>query len=344
MSFSLKEATRWAPKGWIVARDQIALVSRGLPPAEVVRGTDVRTTETDEAVTVEAGGTRAVFSRRTGTLAELVMGGVTVLKDPASGVVAGPRLTCLRAFVDNDKWLEGATETQDDAFVASGLTQLSHHARPLVVKDGTVETSVEVTGSRSAGFTHAAVWTFAADGAVSVANEVVPHGTMPKALPRLGLSLRLDRALEQVRYYGRGPRENYVDRCSGSFLGVWSSTVDGLGEFYVRPQDNGYRGDVRWIEFADTAGRGVRFSASEPLFVQALHQSCDDLQNARHRKGERRRRASLPRRPDVYLNLDIRQLGLGGASCGPRPMDRYVFPIRPERWTLRVAPRGILDR
>jgi len=157
-------------------------------------------------------------------------------------------------------------------------------------------------------------------------------------LPRLGLSLRLDPALENVRYYGRGPRENYVDRCSGSFLGVWSSRVADLAEEYVRPQDNGYRGDVRWVEFTNAAGEGVRFAASQAMYFQALHQSCEDLMQARHRLGERRIRCPVPQRSDIYLNLDIRQLGLGGNSCGPRPQDGYVFPIAEERWTIECRP------
>ena len=40
----------------------------------------------------------------------------------------------------------------------------------------------------------------------------------------------------------------------------------------------------------------------------------------------------------MVLNLDVRQLGLGGASCGPRPMAKYIFPIQKETWTITVKP------
>jgi beta-galactosidase len=161
---------------------------------------------------------------------------------------------------------------------------------------------------------------------------------MPKALPRLGLSLRLDASLENVVWYGRGPAENYIDRRSGSFFGEYRSTVDGMYEPYVRPQDCSYRADVRWVSFTDDSGEGVRFEATEPMFVQALHYSLDDLQFARHRNGERRAFHPLTRRADVRLNLDIRQLGLGGASCGPKPMDKYIFPVETWRWTIFIDP------
>ena len=69
-----------------------------------------------------------------------------------------------------------------DYFMLSGLTQLSYHARPIVVADGKVKLSVEVTGSKSAGFRHDSEWSFLDDGSLVVSNMVVPHGTMPRRL------------------------------------------------------------------------------------------------------------------------------------------------------------------
>ena len=342
VDFKLKKDTCWAGKGWTVSRNQIRLSPKAAPRA-AVKGAPVKAAASADGSQIEivAGPTKAVFSAGTGTLCELVMHGKTILHDAARGLAAGPRLTCERAFVDNDCWLYGGARLDaPGSFAMSGLSQLKYHARPIKVDEekGVVTVCTEVTGSKSAGFTHEAVWTFAADGAVSVANTVVPHGTMPKALPRLGLSLRLDASLENVAWYGRGPAENYIDRRSGSFFGEYRSTVDGMYEPYVRPQDCSYRADVRWVSFTDDSGEGVRFEATEPMFVQALHCSLDDLQFARHRNGERRAFHPLTRRADVRLNLDIRQLGLGGASCGPKPMDKYIFPVETWRWTIFIDP------
>ena len=333
VNFTLKADTLWAKRGWAVARNQVAL--GGKWQEKPVDAAAFATSETDKALTVTAGGTKAVFCRKSGTLRELVMGGKTILQDPAAGVVTGPRLTCERAFTDNDIWLR-------KGFYGSGLTQLRYHARPIEVQGNVVKVVTEVTGQKSAGFTHEATWTFAADGAVSVRNVVTPHGTMPPALPRLGLSLRLDKSLEAMRYYGCGPRENYIDRKTGSFVGIWDSTVTDQYEPYVRPQDNGSKCDVRWVEFRDGAGKGVRLSASEPLYLQALHYLREDLEFARHRNGQQRTNVPLTPVDEVCLNLDIRQLGLGGASCGPRPMAKNIVPIQREEWTLKLAPLGDL--
>ena len=347
VEFLTKEDTIWAKKGWAVARNQVALSgeqAKCFAPAAPEPGAyRPEIVETADAVTVSAGPTKAVFSRATGTLSELTMNGRVVLKDPAPGIAAGPRLTCARAFTDNDRWMRDGNAWHEDrkngGFFSKGLSQLSWHARPIVVEDGRVKCEVEVTGMKSAGYTHRTTWSFRADGSVDVANEAVPHGEFPHAVPRLGLSLVLDKDLECVEYYGRGPRENYIDRRTGSFLGLWKSTVAEEFEEYVRPQDCGGKADVRNVELKDGSGRGVRFAASEPMFVQALHYTWEDLDFARHRAGQKRFRAPLVARPEVYLNLDVRQVGLGGGSCGPGPMFKYRFnPNEPVSWHLAISP------
>jgi len=52
-------------------------------------------------------------------------------------------------------------------------------------------------------------------------------------------------------------------------------------------------------------------------------------------------RAPLVPRGDVYVNLDVRQTGLGGASCGPAPMAKYRFdPSAPAEWTMKIERVG----
>ncbi|MBO5941422.1 MAG: DUF4981 domain-containing protein [Kiritimatiellae bacterium] len=337
IDFALKSDTLWAKKGWKVARNQIAFIPEDAKCVSV-KAVAPKFTENDKTITVEVAATKAVFCRRSGTLCELVMNGKTILKDPVPGVVTGPQLTCMRALTDNDIWLRGRGLESAGSIYLTGLTQLRYHARPAKIAKDSISFDVSVFGAKSAGFTHKTEWKFAADGAVSVKNIVEPFGTMPASLPRLGLSFKLDKDLEKIRYYGRGPRENYIDRKSASFFGVYDSTVTDQFEAYVRPQDNGYRSDVRWVAFTGSDGKGVKFSASVPLFVQALHYTAENMEFARHRRGQQRIFNKLDRRDEVCLNLDVRQLGLGGASCGPVPMDKYLLPASKEEWTLRIEP------
>ena len=340
--FRLREDTLWAPKGWTVARDQIPLADAGnVGDSPRVASTGLTVEESGATVAVTAGATSAVFSRTTGTLCELTVGGRRVLKD-ADGIVHGPRLTVMRALTDNDLWLRGRAGNPSEELgyanlYQSGLTQLRYHVRELKAVDGGVRAVVEVNGAKGAGFLHTADYRFAADGTMTIANEVEPFGRMPRALPRLGLSMMLEEGLENFTYYGRGPWENYVDRNSGSLLGIYRSTVTDQYVNYVRPQDNGYRSDVRWACLTDAEGKGVRVSGSVPLFVQALHYTWEDLEFARHRDRQQRIWNEKPPRREVCLNLDLRQTGLGGNSCGPVPEAQYIFPIRKESWTVTVS-------
>ena len=64
----------------------------------------------------------------------------------------------------------------------------------------------------------------------------------------------------------------------------------------------------------------------------------EDMEFARHRIKNQRYRTPFEPRDEVFLNLDVRQLGLGNGSCGPKPMDKYIFPIQTETWTLKIEP------
>lgn len=342
--FRLAKDELWASKGHVVASAQLPFgktlyVGESPAKASYLMGY----VEDDKSIEVSSARFKAVFSRKAGTLVSLEIDGKQILADKLQ-TVAGPRLSCNRAFVDNDIWLRNYKEgNRKMPYTAYGLTQLNWQSKGMKLTkntDGTltVVCNVDVTGSKSAGFTHTATWSFKPDGTISVRNDIEPYGHQPAALPRLGLSLLVNPELEQVRWYGRGPLENYVDRCTGSFLRVWDSTVTDMYEEYVRPQDNGYRSDVRWLSLSDKKGKGVRISGDCPLFFQALHYSWDDLMYARHTNKEERRTAVLQPRKEICLNVDLRQLGLGGASCGPKPMEKYIFPIQKESFTLTFSP------
>lgn len=342
--FLLRRDELWADRGHVIASDQLPWKNDSgyaESPLETSKKCPASLTEDSETITVSSSAFKAVFSRKSGTLSSLEIDGKQILATDLK-TVTGPRLSCMRAFTDNDIWLK---QKRAPGFEAFGLTQLNYQPKGLKAKadpDGsvTVESFVDVTGSKSAGFEHRATWTFSPDGKVKVENDVRPYGHMPSALPRLGLSLLLDPSLENVEWYGRGPEENYIDRCTGSFIGRYSSTVTDMYEAYVRPQDNGYRSDVRWVCLSDKDGRGVKISGDFPIFFQALHYGWEELMYARHCNGEKRRISIPEPRREVCLNIDLRQLGLGGASCGPEPMEKYIFPVRNEKFTVELSPAG----
>jgi hypothetical protein len=147
----------------------------------------------------------------------------------------------------------------------------------------------------------------------------------------VGVQMTLPGGFEDLAWYGRGPHETYVDRKTGARVGVYAGTVDGQYVSYIVPQDNGNKTDVRWISLTNEDGTGLLAVGRPFLEVSAHHFRAQDLAQARHTY-------ELERRKEITLNLDYRQSGLGGASCGPGTLPQYL--IRPEeiRFSLRLRP------
>jgi beta-galactosidase len=135
-------------------------------------------------------------------------------------------------------------------------------------------------------------------------------------LPRVGLQFAIPRAMNCIRWFGRGPHENYLDRKSGAAIGIHRSTVNEWITPYVRPQENANRSDIRWIEFSDDDGIGLQIKAEgAPIGVSAWPYSAADLSKSTHDY-------QLPQRDFITLNVDGAQMGVGGDNSWGLPVLR----------------------
>jgi beta-galactosidase len=132
---------------------------------------------------------------------------------------------------------------------------------------------------------------------------------------RIGVVMQLEPGFEKVEWFGRGPHENYMDRCASARVGRFASTVTDLYEPYIVPQEHGSRTGVRW--FALHNGRqGVLLRGGQPLQVTASHYAASDLYAAAHTY-------QLEPRDETVLHVDLAQRGLGTRSCGPDTLEKY---------------------
>jgi len=334
ISFHLKQKTAWADSGFEIARTQLYLTTVAATPPAVHKIARPTVHQDEQAVTVRGDDFEIAFARSSGTISKLVYGGRVILADE-QGIVRGPQLNTYRAFIDNDNWLR-------DNYMKSGLSQMRYHPKPLQVTpqaDGSVVVTsvVHADGFKSTGFIHEAEYRIAGNGQVTVLNSMRPYGNLP-VLPRVGVKMMLDGAYENIAYYGRGPLENYVDRQTGSDVGYYESTVTEQYVNYIRPQECGGRSDVRWIAFTDKKGRGALFKFDVPLFTTALHYQSEDLFFARHRPRQERRYFPLEPRKEICFSIDVAQTGLGGNSCGPRPLDCYILKNQEYRFAYTIHP------
>jgi beta-galactosidase len=154
--------------------------------------------------------------------------------------------------------------------------------------------------------------------------------TVSKALPdlpRLGVVMTLKPGFEKLRWFGRGPFENYWDRKRAAMIDGYESTVTDQYVPYIVPQEHGNHTDVSWLRL-DNGKLGLSVHASELLEFTASHYTAHDLYAAHHTY-------DLTPRPETVLSLDIHQRGLGTASCGPDTLPQYR--IAPGKYRLAYS-------
>jgi beta-galactosidase len=330
LKFVQREATPWAEAGHIIAWEQFRMPWEAAPRAlRLDEMSPVTVDETPDRITVTGAAFLVAFDRQAGEMSSFRVRGKELLD-------RGPRLNLWRATTDNDRGRHRA-EPVAETWVRSGLDRLRHLVRE-VTADRVSERIVRVTirewvspPETTFGFTSRQEYTIYGSGDVVIDvsfDPAVRHGV----LPRLGLQLRLAPGPERTTWFGRGPQESYIDRLAGASVGRYSGTVDEQYVPYVMPQEYGNKTDVRWVALTDQDGVGL-FAAGHPyLEVSAHHYSTENLTKAQHTN-------ELEWQPEVTLNLDYRQMGLGGASCGPATRPEYWLPVEPTQFQVRL--RGL---
>ena len=163
------------------------------------------------------------------------------------------------------------------------------------------------------------------DGAIKVTATINLRGLEMPEIPRFGMRMELDGAYDKLAYYGRGPWENYSDRKMASFIGIYNSTV--ANQFiweYIRPQENGYKTDVRWLTLTNKQGKGLKLTGLQELGFSALDVSTEALDPGMY-KSQKHTSDIIPE-DKVYLHLDYKQRGVGGDnSWGAYPHHKYLL-------------------
>jgi len=181
---------------------------------------------------------------------------------------------------------------------------------------------------------------------VTVTNSFTRTDNTLAEVPRVGMQMLLPSEFGNIMWYGRGPQENYSDRKSASFVGLYESTVNDQYFPYVRPQENGYRSDVRWLMITDTEGVGIRIDG-EPLFCfAALNFVHDDFESPGSLAGYRSDAKTVNRHINdvkphdfVCLNIDYGQMGVGGDnSWGAQVHPEYRLMKEKYKYSFRIIP------
>jgi beta-galactosidase len=161
------------------------------------------------------------------------------------------------------------------------------------------------------------------DGSLKVTASIDMTGRDLPELPRFGMRMQLAPQFSNLEYYGRGPWENYSDRNMASFVGLYKDEVNNQYTWnYIRPQESGYKTDVRWLTLTDNKGLGVRIEGIQPICFSATNMRTEDIDPGLTKKQQHP--TDIKPRKEVYLNVDLKQRGVGGDnSWGALPHDPY---------------------
>jgi len=325
--FALRAGTAWAKRGHVVAREQIQLKRPLIKTIAISELSAIKVRTKEHEIVFEGEKFRATFSTKTGRLDRYEYDGENIITGSVS-----PNIW--RAPTDNDKYI--ALQWKH-AGLDNLQQRLDDFAYERIRRGAFTVTAITVHGaySRDIALRMTSRYGVYGNGSIHFRFDFAPNANLPH-LPRLGVSMQLDRSLDGVTWYGRGPHENYPDKKLAAHIGLYSGTVEEQHEEYVRPQENGAKCDVSWVMLCDSRGPGILFSGQQSFSFTVHDYSDMDATMAEHT-------FELKRHGTTTLDIDHAQGGLGSNSCGPGPLDQYQLhplPVGLELWMHPVTGKA----
>jgi beta-galactosidase len=333
VAMALGKDTLWAKAGYEIAQGQMEMPLAAPAPTLAVRAMKpVRVVNSAGSVTISGDGFDLAFDSTTGQLTRLARGGTNLLLPGG-----GPKLHLWRAL-----------HQRDDSYAAGGWDQMGlktlstrlvkFEAKQVSPSQARVSATVQYTGKNGFAATHVVSYMVYGDGSLVVDNAVMPQGP-DIVLARMGVRMMLDKRLGNVDYLARGPMENYADRKRGSDIGHYSSTVAQQMTPYAKPMENGNHEDASWLALRG-AGMPTLLAKSEgaPLQFSVLPYSDEQMEPIEYS-------IDLPPSNATVLCLASKTLGVGSASCGPRPLPQYLVNSNATTFSygLRLLPSTVAD-
>lgn len=186
-------------------------------------------------------------------------------------------------------------------------------------------------------------YTMSSTGEITVTEEMLTDkdASVPD-LFRYGMQLIVPAGFSKLQYYGRGPTENYADRNTSSFIGLYEGDVKEEYYPYIRPQESGNHTDVRSFTVYDPqSGKGLTFEGIAPMECSALPYLVEDLDaglQKEHKWGEHS--GDLQDKGLVQVHVQQRQYGLGCVdSWHSKPIEKYQMPYQDRTFTFCIKAK-----
>lgn len=243
-----------------------------------------------------------------------------------------------RALTDNDIDFLNFTPQWAKFHPFYAWQRATHHTRADKTEVTKNKNAVEIHIAFSTAGLKKSVATYRVypDGRLYVFHSAVPT----KGMLRFGYQMTMDKSMEYITWYGRGPKPTYIDRKLGSKIDLYKSSVTDFEYRYMRPQESSNRCDVRYFTITDKNGFGIKVDAyyDNPINFSAYHYTTDGLEKATHIN-------DIPYEDITTVNIDHRQLGVGGDLPGQAFVrEPYTMPKgQKQEYSFVITPIGRKD-
>ena len=326
VEFSATTKKEWGilSKGFEVAREQIPLTSKFKKTiSELETKNNLNVQNNQDQVTVSNEHLSLVFDKNEGRITSYLINGTELLKDEN-----GPKPNFWRAVTDND--FGNQMDEKNIEWKQASLESTVKYFDYKILKNGSIvlDVTFHLTGVETTFTTN---YTIFENGVVHIKNTL-DETTYEGDIPRIGMRLQLPKTYENLSYFGRGPWENYQDRKASAFVDVYNSKVSEQYVPYIRPQDNGYKTDTRWIAVSNEQNNGLLFvsDSEKHLSFSALHMENEDFDTTSgldyKNSNKSKHTIDIKEKDLVQLNIDLGQRGVAGDdSWSSKPMEKYQF-------------------
>jgi beta-galactosidase len=337
LSATTKYAWGVLPINYEIAREQIDLKDKFQTKKSKVHSvSNLSVKKNDSTIIIFNDNLKLVFDIEEGRINSYIFKGTELLKEGK-----GPKPNFWRAPTDND--FGNQMHKKNIEWKKASLFSKVTKAESLIMENGAVQLQIIYT-LPGVETTFSSTYTIEDNGVIFIENTL--NKTNYKAdIPKIGIRMQLQKQYDKLTYFGRGPWENYQDRKASAFVDLYESSVKDQYVPYIRPQENGYKTDVRWVALSDKDNNGllvVSKDKKQGLGIGALHMPNEDFDTTLGLdyggdKIEReyridgipevngsRHTTDIKEQDLIQLNIDLGQRGLGGDdSWYSKPMNKY---------------------
>jgi beta-galactosidase len=322
VSFTQKEKTLWADKGFEVASAQFKLPINTLPVVETKVTQPVKLLQNAQTVTITGNGFSVGFDKNTGFLNQLIKNGTNLFTSDGS-----PKLHLWRASHRNDddwayrQWEKFGVTTLQYTLVDFKVEQVDNTSIKVI-------STTKADGKEGFGVFYIATYLVKGDGSIKVDNQIQFVGFRIN-LARIGVRMLLDKRLDRMTYFGRGPSENYSDRKSASDVGIYELGINEQYE-YEKPMERGNHEDVRWAKLSGKDMPSLMVQSDEKLMqVAALPHTDEQMYPVEYK-------IDLPASTATVFCISAKTLGVGSNSCGPQPLEKFKVFAEPTFFSYTI--------